>query len=76
MPFDDNKNGKVDPGEYAPFNIQALKTPKGENNIFVTYAKTQPCPEKEVKKGSCKAGELFAGEEDTETPAFLRRKVR
>lgn len=66
MPFDENKNGQVDPGEYAPFNVQALATPAGANSIFVTYAKTQACPEEEVAKGSCKAGELFVGEEDTE----------
>lgn len=72
MPFDDNKNGKVDPGEYAPFNIQALNTPKGESHIFVTYAKTQACPDEEVTKGSCKKGELFAGEEDTSAPGMGR----
>lgn len=68
MPFDANKNGRVDPGEYAPFNIQALTTPQGDNHLFVTYAKTQPCPQAEVKKGTCKAGELFAGEEDARQP--------
>ena len=67
-PFDDNKNGKVDPGEYAPFNVQALTTPQGEHHIFVTYAKTQVCNEEGLKKGDCKAGELFAGEEDTSKP--------
>jgi uncharacterized protein (TIGR03118 family) len=72
MPFDDNKNGVVDPGEYAPFNIQALKTPRGESHLFVTYAKTQACPAEEVKKGSCKTGELFAGEEDTSKPGYGR----
>lgn len=66
MPFDENKNGKVDAGEYAPFNIQNLTTPKGENHIFVAYAKTQACPDEEVKNGNCKAGDIFAGEEDTE----------
>jgi uncharacterized protein (TIGR03118 family) len=65
MPFDDNKNAKVDPGEYAPFNVQALRTPAGDNHIFVTYAKTQPCPAEEIKKGTCKAGALWVGEEDT-----------
>jgi uncharacterized protein (TIGR03118 family) len=59
MPFDDNKNGKVDAGEYAPFNIQALG-----GNLLVAYAKTQACPAEEVKAGSCKKGEIFAGEED------------
>jgi uncharacterized protein (TIGR03118 family) len=68
MPFDDNKNDKVDAGEYAPFNIQALKTAEGENHIFVAYAKTQTCPKAEVKKGTCKKGELFVGEEDTSEP--------
>jgi uncharacterized protein (TIGR03118 family) len=63
-PFDDNKNGAVDAGEYAPFNIQALNTPEGKNHLFVAYAKTQPCPEKAVKEGACKAGEVYAGEED------------
>jgi uncharacterized protein (TIGR03118 family) len=60
MPFDDNKNGKVDPGEYAPFNIQAFN-----GHLFVTYAKTQECPKEEVEKKSCAAGALFVGEEDT-----------
>jgi uncharacterized protein (TIGR03118 family) len=67
-PFDENKNGKVDPGEYTPFNIQALTTPRQKQHIFVTYAKTQPCPAEEVKKNTCKAGELFVGEEDTKKP--------
>lgn len=65
QPFDDNKNGVVDAGEYAPFNVQALKTPAGDDHIFVTYAKTRVCPPKEAKKHTCKAGALFAGEEDT-----------
>lgn len=72
MPFDENKNGKVDPGEYAPFNVQALTTPAGESHIFVTYAKTQACPAEEVTKGSCKAGEMFVGEEDTAQPGSGR----
>lgn len=67
-PFDDNKNGKVDPGEYAPFNIQQLVTPAGESHIFVTYAKTQACPKEEIKKKTCKKNELFVGEEDTSKP--------
>jgi uncharacterized protein (TIGR03118 family) len=70
QPFDDNKNGVVDAGEYAPFNIQGLKTPEGKNNIFVTYAKTQACPTEEVKSGTCKKGELFVGEEDTSKPGY------
>ena len=68
MPFDDNKNGTVDPGEYAPFNVQAFTTPKGEPHVFVTYAKTQQCTEDGLNKGLCHAGELFAGEEDTSQP--------
>lgn len=71
-PFDLNKNGKVDPTEYAPFNIQALTTPKGERHIFVTYAKTRRCPPEEVKKDACKPSQLFAGEEDTSKPGFGR----
>jgi uncharacterized protein (TIGR03118 family) len=70
QPFDENKNGKVDAGEYAPFNVQALTTPAGEHRIFVTYAKTQACPKDEVKKGTCNEGEIFAGEEDTSQPGY------
>ncbi len=65
-PFDDNKNGRVDAGEYAPFNIQNLKTPKGNNHLFVAYAKTQSCPADAIKEGACKKGEIFPGEEDIE----------
>lgn len=72
MPFDENENGKVDAGEFAPFNVQALTTPNGDHHIFVTYAKTLSCPKAEVKKGTCKAGELFAGEEDTSKPGYGR----
>ncbi len=64
QPFDDNKNGKVDTGEYAPFNIQQLTLPTGQQRIFVTYAKTLACPAAEIKKGTCKKGEIFPGEED------------
>lgn len=72
QPFDTNKNGRVDPGEYAPFNIQALTVPDGSSHIFVAYAKTQACPKEEIAKGSCKQGELFAGEEDTSAPGYGR----
>jgi len=65
QPFDDNKNGKVDAGEYAPFNIQEFG-----GKLFVTYAKTQACPKAEIKSGACKKGELFAGEEDTSKPGY------
>lgn len=71
-PFDDNKNGVVDAGEYAPFNVQALTTPSGQQHIFVTYAMTQACPEAEVAKKTCAQGELFAGEEDTSRPGYGR----
>jgi uncharacterized protein (TIGR03118 family) len=67
QPFDENKNGAVDAGEYAPFNIQTLG-----KNIFVAYAKTQACPEEEVKAGACKAGEIFAAEEDVSNPGHGR----
>jgi uncharacterized protein (TIGR03118 family) len=72
QPFDENKNGQFDPGEYAPFNIQALKTPGGDTHLFVTYAKTQTCPEEEIKKGACKRDALFVGEEDTSQPGYGR----
>ncbi len=66
QPFDTNKNGVVDPGEYAPFNIQALTIPGGQEHVFITYAKTRLCPKAEIKKGTCKAGETFPGEEDSD----------
>ncbi len=72
MPFDENKNGAFDPGEYAPFNVQALPTPTGEHHIFVAYALTQTCPPEEITKGSCKKGEFFVGEEDTAEPGHGR----
>ncbi len=69
MPFDDNKNGRVDAGEYAPFNIQLLSDPFTLTaHLFVAYAKTQACPPEEIIKGTCKAGEIFAGEEDISKP--------
>jgi uncharacterized protein (TIGR03118 family) len=71
-PFDENKNGQVDAGEYAPFNVQALTTPADDNRIFVSYAKTQVCPQEEVAKGTCTQGGIFAGEEDTSTPGLGR----
>ncbi len=70
MPFDENWNGKVDAGEYAPFNIQALKTPQGQTHLFVTYAKTMLCPKEEAAQGNCREGMLFAGEEDTTKPGY------
>lgn len=71
-PFDTNQNGRVDPGEYAPFNIQSLTLPGGATHLFVTYAKTQACPAAEIKAGTCKKGELFVGEEDTAKPGYGR----
>ena len=70
MPFDDNKNGVVDAGEYAPFNVQALQAADGANRIFVTYAKTQSCPKSEIYKKNCAKGEIFAGEEDTSKAGY------
>ena len=67
-PFDENRNGRVDAGEYAPFNVQSLLTPGGESHVFVTYAKTQPCDAGGIAKGACKPGEPEAGEEDTRLP--------
>ena len=71
-PFDSNKNGQVDAGEYAPFNIQSLKPAEGNNHLFVAYAKTQACPTEEIKKKTCKKDELFIGEEDTSKPGLGR----
>jgi uncharacterized protein (TIGR03118 family) len=72
LPFDHNGNHRVDPGEYAPFNIQTLITPAGQSHVFVAYAKTQPCPVAAVTSGSCAAGDLFAGEEETSQPGSGR----
>ncbi len=66
-PFDTNNNGQVDPGEYAPFNVQLLPV-HGEKHFFVTYAKTQACPKVEVAKRTCLRDALFVGEEDTSKP--------
>lgn len=71
MPFDDNHNGQVDPGEFAPFNVQMVEA-GGVKHVFVTYAKTRVCPKAEVAKGSCAKGELFVGEEDTSKPGYGR----
>lgn len=71
-PFDTNKNGTVNAGEYAPFNIQGLTTPAGNYRLFVTYAKTQGCPAEEVAKKTCESGALFVGEEDTTQPGLGR----
>ncbi len=67
-PFDSNKNGKVDIGEYAPYNVQSLTTPSGEHHLFVTYAKTQACNAEGIAKQECRQGEIYAGEEDTSKP--------
>jgi len=72
QPFDENKNGIVDAGEYAPFNVQTLITPAGDERVFVTYAMTQACPEEEVRKGSCEPDGIFVGEEDTSKPGYGR----
>jgi uncharacterized protein (TIGR03118 family) len=64
QPFDINKDGDVEPGEFAPFNVQALTTPAGENHLFVTYARTRACPDKAVTEGDCAAGQIYPGEED------------
>lgn len=72
QPFDRNRNGKVDAGEYAPFNIQSLRKPDGTHRLFVTYAKTQPCPPEEIAKQTCAAGAIWPGEEDTDKPGHGR----
>ena len=68
QPFDTNKNGEVDAGEYAPFNIQNVEAPDGTKHLFVTYAKTKLCDKEGIAKKDCKKGELYAGEEDTGKP--------
>jgi uncharacterized protein (TIGR03118 family) len=72
QPFDANKNGQVDAGEYAPFNVQTLTVPSGESHVFVAYAKTKACPAEEIKKKTCAKGEIFAGEEDTDKAGYGR----
>ena len=67
-PFDDNKNGIVDPGEFTPWNIQALTYPDGRKSIFVAYLKTQACPKNSQKEGVCSAGSILPGEEDSYEP--------
>lgn len=64
QPFDANKNGKVEIGEYAPFNVQAIKNQAGKTTIFVAYAKTMECNAEGIKDKACKAGEIFPGEEN------------
>jgi uncharacterized protein (TIGR03118 family) len=53
-PFDGGDG--VQPGEYAPFNVQSLVDRNGKETIFVTYAQTREDPDN--------PGELFAGEEN------------
>jgi uncharacterized protein (TIGR03118 family) len=72
QPFDINKNGRADAGEYAPFNVQALELPTGETRIFVAYAKAQKCPKAEVRKGTCAKGAIWPGEEDISKPGHGR----
>jgi uncharacterized protein (TIGR03118 family) len=54
-PFDGGDG--VQPGEYAPFNVQSLGSGKDEQ-IFVTYAQTREDPD---NKGQILAGEEEAG---------------
>jgi uncharacterized protein (TIGR03118 family) len=53
-PFIGNKP-KAEPGDYVPFNVQALAV-RGIDRVFVAYAKSLPDPEDPSK--------FFAGEED------------
>ena len=55
-PFDENKNGKVDAGEFAPFNIQSLTHPDGSKSLFVSYAKLMSAGE-ELSLDASKEGE-------------------
>jgi len=58
QPFDMNENGKVDSGEYAPYNVKAI-----HGHVFVTYAMTQACNKEGLEKKNCEKGEIYAGEE-------------
>jgi uncharacterized protein (TIGR03118 family) len=55
-PFDGGDG--VQPGEYAPFNVQGLGSDSAET-IFVTYAQTRADPEQ--------PGQIYAGEENAGT---------
>jgi uncharacterized protein (TIGR03118 family) len=50
-PFAAGLEGKVKPGDYAPFNVSVVS-----NRVFVTYAKTQADPADELA--------FYSGEED------------
>jgi len=65
MPFDINKNNKVDAGEYAPFNIQYLKDSNNKGHLLVAYAQTKACPTKAIKEKICAKGEIEPGEENS-----------
>jgi uncharacterized protein (TIGR03118 family) len=62
-PFDLNGNGKVDIGEYAPFNIQNIIDQYGNHHLLVAYAETKECSQASINNGICKAGEIEPGEE-------------
>lgn len=54
-PFATGVNGSLQPGDYAPFNVQALELEAGWF-VFVAYAKTRENPEQ--------PGEFLAAEEE------------
>ncbi|HEX4856833.1 MAG TPA: TIGR03118 family protein [Limnobacter sp.] len=54
-PFASGPDGKLLPGDYAPFNVQTLAV-NATPFVFVAYAKTQEDPEAK--------GQFFAAEED------------
>ncbi len=62
-PFDLNGNGKVDVGEYAPFNIQNITDPYGNHHLLVAYAETKECSQAFIHNNICKAGEVEPGQE-------------
>lgn len=64
-PFDENANGKVDAGELAPWNVQALSYPSGQKSLFVAYVKTKRCPRDAQEEALCADGDLLPGEEDS-----------
>jgi uncharacterized protein (TIGR03118 family) len=49
------RGSQLKPGDYAPFNVQAIGTP-GQESVFVMYAKTQADPDNPAA--------FFAAEED------------
>lgn len=60
-PFTNPFTSSMQPGDYAPFNVQVLGNP-GSESVFVTYAKTRNDPSN--------PGQIFAGEEDASVRGY------